>query len=43
MNLTVPVKLPHVSEGILDPRDTYAEAKEWETKAISWRQVHQEL
>jgi phosphoenolpyruvate carboxykinase (ATP) len=34
MNLTAPVALNNVSEGILDPRDTYADAKEWETKAI---------
>ncbi len=33
LNLTVPVKLPNVSEGILDPRDTYSDIKEWETKA----------
>ncbi|MPN37847.1 Phosphoenolpyruvate carboxykinase (ATP) [bioreactor metagenome] len=33
MNLTAPVKLNNVSDGILDPRDTYADVSEWETKA----------
>ncbi|MFO7655885.1 MAG: phosphoenolpyruvate carboxykinase (ATP) [Bacteroidales bacterium] len=33
LNLTVPVKLHNVSEGILDPRDTYADKAEWERKA----------
>jgi len=33
MNLEIPTKLPNVSEGILDPRDTYNSATEWETKA----------
>lgn len=33
MNLEVPTELPNVSEGILDPRDTYASASEWESKA----------
>ena len=33
LNLTVPVKLHDVSEGILDPRDTYNDKSEWETKA----------
>lgn len=33
MNLEIPTALPNVSEGILDPRDTYADASEWETKA----------
>jgi phosphoenolpyruvate carboxykinase (ATP) len=33
MNLTIPVKLNNVSEGILDPRDTYSDGKEWEAKA----------
>lgn len=33
LNLTIPVSLPHVSEGILDPRDTYADKSEWEKKA----------
>ncbi|MDD5570626.1 MAG: phosphoenolpyruvate carboxykinase (ATP), partial [Bacteroidales bacterium] len=33
LNLTAPKKLPNVSEGILDPRDTYADKSEWERKA----------
>jgi phosphoenolpyruvate carboxykinase (ATP) len=33
LNLTVPVRLPNVSEGILDPRDTYTDKHEWATKA----------
>lgn len=33
MNLEIPVALPNVSEGILDPRSTYSDASEWETKA----------
>jgi phosphoenolpyruvate carboxykinase (ATP) len=33
LNLTVPTALNHVSEGILDPRDTYKDPKEWEVKA----------
>jgi len=33
LNLTVPVKLPNVSDGILDPRDTYTDKSEWERKA----------
>ncbi len=33
LNLTVPKALPNVSEGILDPRDTYNTATEWEEKA----------
>lgn len=33
MNLEVPTSLPNVSEGILDPRDTYSNAEEWEEKA----------
>jgi len=33
MNLEVPTELPNVSEGILDPRDTYSDAAEWEEKA----------
>ncbi|MDD6308542.1 MAG: phosphoenolpyruvate carboxykinase (ATP), partial [Clostridia bacterium] len=32
-NLTVPTSLPNVDDAILDPRDTYADATEWETKA----------
>lgn len=33
MNLEIPTALPNVSEGILDPRDTYNDAAEWEEKA----------
>ena len=33
MNLTVPTTLPNVSEGILDPRDSYAHVDEWTEKA----------
>ena len=29
----VPTELPGVDSGILDPRDTYADAAEWNTKA----------
>ena len=32
-NFEVPTELPGVDSGILDPRDTYADASEWETKA----------
>ena len=32
-NLEVPTELPGVDSGILDPRDTYANTAEWETKA----------
>ncbi|MBV7440369.1 phosphoenolpyruvate carboxykinase (ATP) [Weeksellaceae bacterium TAE3-ERU29] len=32
-NLEVPTALPNVDPNILDPRDTYAEASEWEEKA----------
>ena len=32
-NLEVPTKLEGVDTGILDPRDTYSDASEWETKA----------
>ena len=32
-NLEVPTELPGVNPQILDPRDTYADASEWETKA----------
>jgi phosphoenolpyruvate carboxykinase (ATP) len=35
LNLTVPTKLNNVSEGILDPRETYADVAEWEAKARS--------
>ncbi len=33
LNLTIPTVLPKVSEGILDPRDTYKDGAEWERKA----------
>ncbi len=33
MNLEIPTVLPNVSEGILDPRATYATNEEWEIKA----------
>ncbi|MDR1417020.1 MAG: phosphoenolpyruvate carboxykinase (ATP) [Prevotellaceae bacterium] len=33
LNLVAPKKLNNVSEGILDPRDTYASKDEWEAKA----------
>ncbi|CAM2901396.1 phosphoenolpyruvate carboxykinase (ATP) [Flavobacterium succinicans] len=33
LNLTIPTELPNVSEGILDPRDTYSNDEEWEIKA----------
>ena len=33
MNLEIPTTLPNVSEGILDPRSTYANESEWEVKA----------
>ena len=32
-NFEVPTELPGVDTGILDPRDTYADASEWEVKA----------
>ena len=32
-NLAVPTSLPGVNPAILDPRDTYADASQWETKA----------
>ena len=32
-NFEVPTELPGVDTGILDPRDTYADASEWEAKA----------
>ena len=32
-NFTVPTKLEGVDTGILDPRDTYAKAEQWEEKA----------
>jgi phosphoenolpyruvate carboxykinase (ATP) len=33
LNLTAPTALPHVEEGLLDPRSTYANETEWEEKA----------
>ena len=33
-NLEVPVDLPCVAGDILDPRDTYEDAAEWEKKAL---------
>ena len=33
-NFEVPTELPSVDPAILDPRDTYADASEWETKAL---------
>jgi len=33
MNLEIPTSLPNVSEGILDPRNTYSDVSEWEEKA----------
>ena len=32
-NFEVPTELPGVDPAILDPRDTYADASKWETKA----------
>lgn len=32
-NLEIPTALPHVSEGILDPRSTYPNTGDWEEKA----------
>lgn len=32
-NLAIPTSLPGVSQQILDPRDTYSDPNEWETKA----------
>ncbi|MBP5539105.1 MAG: phosphoenolpyruvate carboxykinase (ATP), partial [Bacteroidales bacterium] len=32
-NFEVPTVLPGVDTGILDPRDTYADASQWEAKA----------
>jgi phosphoenolpyruvate carboxykinase (ATP) len=32
-NFTVPTQLPGVDPKILDPRDTYAQASEWDVKA----------
>ena len=33
LNLTFPTALPNVSQGILDPRGTYADKSEWDEKA----------
>jgi len=33
LNLNIPTTLQNVSEGILDPRDTYSDVKEWEKKS----------
>ncbi|MDD4656890.1 MAG: phosphoenolpyruvate carboxykinase (ATP) [Bacteroidales bacterium] len=33
LNLTIPTKLHNVSDGILDPRETYSNVEEWEKKA----------
>ena len=33
-NFTVPTELPGVDSGILDPRDTYANIADWNTKAV---------
>jgi phosphoenolpyruvate carboxykinase (ATP) len=33
LNLTIPEKLNNVSEGILDPRETYSQVSDWETTA----------
>ena len=33
-NLEVPTALPGVNPAILDPRDTYADPKEWDAKAV---------
>jgi len=34
LNLTIPTLLPNVSDGILDPRDTYKDKEEWVRKAV---------
>ncbi|MGL2994661.1 phosphoenolpyruvate carboxykinase (ATP) [Flavobacterium sp. TSSA_36] len=33
LNLTIPTELPNISEGILDPRNSYKNTEEWEEKA----------
>lgn len=33
LNLTIPISLPHVSKGILDPRDSYKNKEDWAVKA----------
>lgn len=37
-NFEIPTELPGVDPKILDPRDTYADASEWETKAVDLAQ-----
>lgn len=34
LNLTIPTVLPNISEGLLDPRDTYKEKEDWTKKAL---------
>ncbi len=38
-NLEVPTALPGVDPAILDPRDTYADAAEWDKKAKNWLEL----
>ena len=33
-NLAIPKSLPNVDPAILDPRDTYADKAQWQTKAV---------
>ena len=40
-NFEVPTELPGVDPAILDPRDTYADASEWEKKAVDLAQRFQ--
>lgn len=40
LNLTVPAKLHNVSEGILDPRQTYSNVEDWSAKAKSLGQKY---
>jgi len=40
-NFEVPTELPGVDPKILDPRDTYADASEWQTKAVDLAQRFQ--
>ena len=42
MNLNAPKALKNVSEGILDPRDTYADVSEWAEKAKKLASMYQE-
>ncbi len=37
-NFEVPTELPGVDKNILDPRDTYSNPSEWETKALDLSQ-----